>query len=687
MLFRLVVDVLAVLAVLYVLGPARARAPRALLLLLLLLGCRGRTPLCVGSPVLRIAVQPGDYVHAVADQGPRDVALTLYDSHGRQLLKVDSLTAETEPRLPSEEIYWVADAPGELRIELSLLRGPRDLPCALRLAEHRRATAADSQRALAEAELARAHELRRTQKPKACRAGIGPYESVQRRFADLGLPRRQAEALLGLGLLQRDCLHDYNAALHAFSQAEPLFAGDPTFEAVVRQHRGEIRVALGERDGAIDEYRWALELRRQIGDRAGEALTSNDLGYVLHLGGRYDEAADLFDSALALGPAGDPSQRASTLINRGQLHRDLGETERARERFSEAIGVARQAKDRDDEAIALNALGRLALEERQPGVAQKFLEEALRLRPPGSRGWAVTSTTLGVIYRQLGRPEGARHAYAEALPIFARLGDSREQAHCLRNLGWLEAITGHDAAALDYFDSALGLDRTLTDPPELASTLAGKAWALRHRGDFEAARKLMEDALAEIERHRISQASYTTRAGFFATQQDIYGLLIDLLMEMYQKSPDTGYDAAALEVSERSLARSLLDGLAASGADLHRGGADPKLQAHELEIEKEIDTLVSFQTRLSQEAAAPEQLRLVEKDLGRRWDELDRVRAELRASDPRYAALTQPQPWKATEIRRGLLAPDTLLLEYRLGETRSFLWAVTPDSLQSFVLP
>ncbi|HET9211730.1 MAG TPA: CHAT domain-containing tetratricopeptide repeat protein [Thermoanaerobaculia bacterium] len=662
------------------------------MLLLLLLGCRGQkkatspSPLCVGSPVLRIAVQPDDYIHVVADQGPRDVALTLFGPQGRQLLKVDSLTSETEPRLPAEEIHWVADAPGDLRIELtpSRFRGP----CGLRLAEHRRATPADRQRALAEAELARAHALRRTKEPKACRAGVAPYESAERRFIGLSLPRRQAEALLGLGSLQRKCLHDNAAALQTFTQAEPLFASDPAFEAIVRINLGELRYFRGDFDGAIAEDRRALALSEQLGDRVRQAEAASILGLPLQLRGRYDEAATYFDRALGLWrPGDDADEWASNLINRGLLHRDLGETERARERLDEALRIARQAKDRDDEAAALNALGRLALEERQPGVAQKFLEEALRLRPPRSRGWAVTSTTLGVVYRQLGRPEDARRAYADALQISTRLGDSREQAHCLRNLGWLEAIAGHDTTALDYFDNALALDRTLTDPPELASTLAGKAWALRSQGDLEAARKLMEEALTEIERHRFSQTSFTTRAGFFATQQDIYGLLIDLLMKMHQKLPDAGYDAAALEVSERSLARSLLDGLAASGADLHGGGADPKLRAYEREIEKEIDALVSLQTRLSQQAATPEQLQPIERDLGRRWDELDRVRAELRASDSRYAALTQPRPWKAAEIRRGLLGPDTMLLEYRLGETRSFLWAVTPDSLKSFVLP
>ena len=139
-------------------------------------------------------------------------------------------------------------------------------------------------------------------------------------------------------------------------------------------------------------------------------------------------------------------------------------------------------------------------------------------------------------YRQLGRLEEARQAYAEALPIFQSLGDSREQAGCLGNLGWLEAATGHDAAALGYFDRALGLFRTLADPPDMAWTLEGKAWVLRRRGDLEAARGLMEEALTAVERHRFSQRSYTTRAAFFSTQQDSYDFLIDLLMEMHRKA-------------------------------------------------------------------------------------------------------------------------------------------------------
>src|SRR5436305_68976 len=659
------------------------------LLLLSSLGCRGGEK--AQAPVLRIAARTGEYIHAVAGQESCDVVLTLLDARGRQLLRVDSLAAASAPPLPAEEIHWVADAPGELRIERRIELAPPPGSrgsCDLRLAERRRATAADRRRALAEAELARAHSLRQTRQTEPCRTGIALYESAQSGFADLGLPRRRAEALLGLGQLQLYCLHDDRAALQAFTRAAPLFAGDPAFEALVRLRHGELRFAAGDLNGAIAEYKRALELNRRLGERARELVTANDLGHALYLRGRYDEAATHFARALALWkPGDDPGKRANTLLNWGHLHRQLGEWDQAREQFQEALGLYRQAKDRSGEAIALHALGLLAQDEKRTGDALAPLQAALKLRAPGSRGRAATLTALGVAYRQLGRLEEARRAYTEALPIFRRLGDSREQARGYSNLGRLEATAGHDAAALDDFDNALALFPTLADSPDVAWVLEGKARMLRRRGELAAARQAMDEALSTIEQHRFSQASYTTRADFFSTQQGSYDFLIDLLLEMHRKAPTADHAAAALEVSERSLARSLLDGLAASGAHLRRGGAAPELHARERQLEAAISALVSHETRLAQDPAAAVLLRPVEAALRQRWEELDRVRAELRTGDPRYAALTQPQPASLAEIQHNLLDRDTLLLEYRLGEARSFLWAVTPDSLQSFELP
>src|SRR5215475_8342070 len=63
------------------------------------------------------------------------------------------------------------------------------------------------------------------------------------------------------------------------------------------------------------------------------------------------------------------------------------------------------------------------------------------------------------------------------------------------------------------------------------------------------------------------------------------------------------------------------------------------------------------------------------------------IEAKLKAQSPRYTALTQPAPLGLAEIQNTVTDNETLLLEYSLGEKRSYLWAVTPTSFSSYELP
>jgi CHAT domain-containing protein len=82
-----------------------------------------------------------------------------------------------------------------------------------------------------------------------------------------------------------------------------------------------------------------------------------------------------------------------------------------------------------------------------------------------------------------------------------------------------------------------------------------------------------------------------------------------------------------------------------------------------------------------------EQAQAVEKELNGVLADYEDVRTRIRATSPRYAALTQPQPLKLQDVQRQVLDTDSLLLEYALGDDRSYLWAVTPSSIESFELP
>jgi hypothetical protein len=66
--------------------------------------------------------------------------------------------------------------------------------------------------------------------------------------------------------------------------------------------------------------------------------------------------------------------------------------------------------------------------------------------------------------------------------------------------------------------------------------------------------------------------------------------------------------------------------------------------------------------------------------------QLQEARAQIRAASPRYAALTQPEPLSLNELLQQGLDADTLLLEYALGDQRSYLWAVTQTAIAGYEL-
>src|SRR6185369_3077142 len=204
--------------------------------------------------------------------------------------------------------------------------------------------------------------------------------------------------------------------------------------------------------------------------------------------------------------------------------------------------------------------------------------------------------------------------------------------------------------------------------------------------DLSRASQLTEAALAIVNTLRTKVASRVLRASYFASVQDIYKLHIDLLMRLHRQQPTAGFDVASLETYEQARARSLIDMLTEASADI-RQGVDPDLRARERSLQQKLNVEADRQTRIfggqhTEKAAAEVQGRIEEL-----LTQLLAVETELKAQSPRYAALTQPAPLGVAEIKTAVTDNDTLLLEYSLGEERSYLWAVTPASVSSYELP
>jgi CHAT domain-containing protein len=113
---------------------------------------------------------------------------------------------------------------------------------------------------------------------------------------------------------------------------------------------------------------------------------------------------------------------------------------------------------------------------------------------------------------------------------------------------------------------------------------------------------------------------------------------------------------------------------------------DPALIARERSLSQLLNAKAQRQIQLLAQKGSPQEIDIVKKEIGALENEYQQVEATIRKDSPQYAALTQPQTLTLTEIQRQLDG-NTILLEYSLGEERSFVWVATPTSLRSYELP
>ena len=152
---------------------------------------------------------------------------------------------------------------------------------------------------------------------------------------------------------------------------------------------------------------------------------------------------------------------------------------------------------------------------------------------------------------------------------------------------------------------------------------------------------------------------------------------------MHKQNPAAAFDAVALAVSERARARSLLELLTEARADI-RQGVDSSLLERERSLQQRLNARAAAQVSLLNRKHTPEQADAIAKEIASITAEYEEVQGQIRARSPRYAALTQPQPLGLAEIQQQALDEDTLLLEYALGEKRSYLWLVSQRSIDSY---
>jgi CHAT domain-containing protein/tetratricopeptide (TPR) repeat protein len=480
-------------------------------------------------------------------------------------------------------------------------------------------------------------------------------------------------------------------ALALFAQAEQIFheLQDRRMIAEVSGNLGVTYDNLGEYQKALESHENDLALKRELGDRASQAVCLNNIGTAYSGLGAYQKALDAYLAALEINRSLDNRRSvAINLNNVAWVYDKLADRRRALTNYQESLDIVRRVNDRRTIAVTLNNIAEIHAD---LGNYQKALEvhtEVLQLRRAvgDADGEANTLNHLGTALAKLGERDKARDHFERALAIHRRSANPYMLARTLTNLGALDREIGNNVQALAHVNEALEVSRTIHDRGGQAAALAELARVERGRGNFATAHQRAEETLAALETERLAVTSPALRASFFASARDIQELDIDVLMHLHRERPEEGFGAAALSASERARARSLLELLGEPAAEIRRG-VDAALLKRERELEHLISGKAEQQRRLLSGKHTRADAAAAEKELDTLTAGLEQVQSRIRETSPQYAALTQPATLNLMEIQTKVVDEGTVLLEYALGAEKSFVFAVTPSSMEVFELP
>ena len=459
-------------------------------------------------------------------------------------------------------------------------------------------------------------------------------------------------------------------------------------EAKTLNNLGYLHEGVGETTQALEEYNQAVAIARALGDHFDEAKMLNNIGGIYEIQGEKQKALDCYLRSLSLIRAlGGPQEEATSLNNIGVLYDSLGNYQAALSYYNQALPIIRAVGDRFGEAATLNNIGHVYESLGDKDKALDYYSRALPVvRAVGHRPLeATTLSNIALVYYSLGEKQRALEVLDQALTIDRSVSYRHGEATTLNNMGSVYSSLNEKEKALNYINQALVIERGLGDRSMQATTLGEKALLNFRMLQLNEARTSVEEALTIIESLRSNIIARDLRSSYFSSQAGYYSFYVDVLMQLHRQHPEDGYDRLAFEASERGKARGLLDLLTESQAHIYRG-ADPKLLASETAIRQQLDAQAQQKTKLLNGMHTTEQLNEMEQRLRSLSMQYEQVEAQIRQNSPQYAALTQPHAASVAEVQK-LLDSDSMLLEYSLGQERSYLWLVTPTSFASFELP
>ncbi len=341
-----------------------------------------------------------------------------------------------------------------------------------------------------------------------------------------------------------------------------------------------------------------------------------------------------------------PTGVLTTLTSLASIKELNGDTETAKKLYERALTLAKKLKDEFQIGLIKEDFGDIAIKNGDYDAAIENYQSALAINRKIKLELPQVQNRLGKAFEKKGELKLAQEQYLESLDISMRIKDFPLMAENYHSLAHLSVALGNFDKALEYSNDSI---------------------------------KFTESVYTDVDNNKL-------RRTFLSSIYDRYSLNINLLMKMHERFPDRGFALNALQISEKSRSRSLLETLRLSEAEFI-ADADPNLVKQESKIREKLNENADKLTRSLTSGAAKDEIKNIEDEINELQDELEKIKGELKSKSPVYSSIKNPQDFDVREFQQNVLDENSLFLEFSFGENESYLWLIGQNSFNVVTLP
>lgn len=491
--------------------------------------------------------------------------------------------------------------------------------------------------------------------------------------------RGKAETLLILAECQNNKSHD--EALGTASEALSLWQNIGDNRGVVRSRIaiGTYHYAKSSLVEAEQNFQSALDLAPQLNDSRLEAESLIYLGFIAYRKGAWQETFNFVTSAQDLLGSEAPADlmgRSTATIAEAFIESGLPEV--GLQKYQQGLEYYTQAEYPAGMISMSWGIGRAQFLLGNYSEALSILQTTLAAAEANDlTNWkAQCHDYLGRTYADRNQPPLALAHFETALTLYRDLSNPMEAARVEAKIGQLYQTQGKLDEALPFYQRSLQTFDALSDRIDRSVTLFAMGQLEMKRGNFKTAENYLRDSIGTTEDLRSLSSARDLTAAFSATVHDRYLEYIKCLMRRNDKQAVV----RAFEISESARARSLAEFLRVTETNL-LANIDPELAKQEKSLRQLLQAKQNDKIGLLAGEYEKADLEKLDAELDQLEQQYKSVSATISRRYPAYDQITRTHGWDLARIQNEVISDDdTILLEYILGDDKSYVWAITRDS-------